>query len=429
MAATITEVGGIKLGKLLIEGKTKQVYDVPSLPGHSILLNKDRITAHNGVRSHDLEGKAQISNQTNAKVFTLLNRAGLKTAFVKVVDANAFLARKCDMVPIEWVTRRLATGSYLKRNPGVKEGFRFAPPKQETFYKDDANDDPQWSEEQIVSAGFKVNGVTIGQDEVDIMRQTTILVFEILERAWGTRNCALIDMKIEFGVDAEGQLLVADVIDSDSWRLWPSGDKRLMVDKQVYRNLASVSASDLDTVKRNFLWVSEQLDNIAPTNDHLVVVLMGSPSDKEHCEKIAKHCRDLGLNVELRVTSAHKGTKTTLHIVNEYESVLSNLVFITVAGRSNGLGPVLSGNTNYPVINCPPTRPDNVQLDVWSSLNLPSGLGCATVLYPEAAALNAAQILGLGNFLIWSKLRVKQLNNYASLIYADKGFRGVKKAE
>lgn len=429
MAATITEVGGIKLGKLLIEGKTKQVYDVPSLPGHSILLNKDRITAHNGVRSHDLEGKAQISNQTNAKVFTLLNRAGLKTAFVKVVDANAFLARKCDMVPIEWVTRRLATGSYLKRNPGVKEGFRFAPPKQETFYKDDANDDPQWSEEQIVSAGFKVNGVTIGQDEVDIMRQTTILVFEILERAWGTRNCALIDMKIEFGVDADGQLLVADVIDSDSWRLWPSGDKRLMVDKQVYRNLASVSASDLDTVKRNFLWVSEQLDNIAPTNDHLVVVLMGSPSDKEHCEKIAKHCRDLGLNVELRVTSAHKGTKTTLHIVNEYESVLSNLVFITVAGRSNGLGPVLSGNTNYPVINCPPTRPDNVQLDVWSSLNLPSGLGCATVLYPEAAALNAAQILGLGNFLIWSKLRVKQLNNYASLIYADKGFRGVKKAE
>ncbi|KAL9695657.1 hypothetical protein quinque_014942 [Culex quinquefasciatus] len=429
MAATITEVGGIKLGKLLIEGKTKQVYDVPSLPGHSILLNKDRITAHNGVRSHDLEGKAQISNQTNAKVFTLLNRAGLKTAFVKVVDANAFLARKCDMVPIEWVTRRLATGSYLKRNPGVKEGFRFAPPKQETFYKDDANDDPQWSEEQIVSAGFKVNGVTIGQDEVDIMRQTTILVFEILERAWGTRNCALIDMKIEFGVDAEGQLLVADVIDSDSWRLWPSGDKRLMVDKQVYRNLASVSASDLDTVKRNFLWVSEQLDNIAPTNDHLVVVLMGSPSDKDHCEKIAKHCRDLGLNVELRVTSAHKGTKTTLHIVNEYESVLSNLVFITVAGRSNGLGPVLSGNTNYPVINCPPTKPDNVQLDVWSSLNLPSGLGCATVLYPEAAALNAAQILGLGNFLIWSKLRVKQLNNYASLIYADKGFRGVKKAE
>lgn len=424
--AAVTEAGGIKLGKLLIEGKTKQVYDVPSMPGHSILLNKDRITAHNGVRAHDLEGKAKISNQTNAKVFGLLNKVGLKTAFVRMVSDNAFLARKCEMVPIEWVTRRLATGSYLKRNPGVKEGFRFSSPKQETFYKDDANDDPQWSEEQIVSAGFNVNGVLIGQDEVDIMRQTTIAVFEVLERTWASRDCALIDMKIEFGVDADGQLLVADVIDSDSWRLWPSGDKRLMVDKQVYRNLASVTASDLDTVKRNFLWVSEQLDKMVPKSDHLVVVLMGSPSDKDHCEKIAKHCRDLGLNVELRVTSAHKGTNTTLHIVNEYESVLSNLVFITVAGRSNGLGPVLSGNTNYPVINCPPVKPENVSLDVWSSLNLPSGLGCATVLYPEAAALNAAQILGLNNFLIWSKLRVKQLTNFASLIYADKSLRGVR---
>lgn len=427
--AAVTEVDGIKLGKLLIEGKTKQVYDVPSMPGYSIILNKDRITAHNGVRAHDLEGKAKISNQTNAKVFGLLNQVGLKTAFVRMLSDNAFLARKCDMVPIEWVTRRLATGSYLKRNPGVKEGFRFSPPKQETFYKDDAKDDPQWSEEQIVSAGFKCNRVLIGQDEVDIMRQTTIAVFEVLERAWASRDCALIDMKIEFGVDADGQLLVADVIDSDSWRLWPSGDKRLMVDKQVYRNLASVTASDLDTVKRNFLWVSEQMDGMVPKGDHLVVVLMGSPSDKDHCEKIAKHCHQLGLNVELRVTSAHKGTNTTLQIVSEYESVLSNLVFITVAGRSNGLGPVLSGNTNYPVINCPPVTPENVNLDVWSSLNLPSGLGCATVLYPEAAALNAAQILGLNNFLIWSKLRVKQLNNFATLIYTDKGVRGVRAHE
>lgn len=425
--ATVAEVGNIKLGKLLIEGKTKQVYDVPSMPGHSVLLNKDRITAHNGVRAHDLEGKAKISNQTNAKVFTLLNQAGLRTAFVRMVSDNAFLARKCDMVPIEWVTRRLATGSYLKRNPGVKEGFRFAPAKVETFFKDDANDDPQWSEEQIVCAGFKVNGVTIGQDEVDIMRQTTALVFEVLERAWATRDCALIDMKIEFGVDADGQLLVADVIDSDSWRLWPSGDKRLMVDKQVYRNLANVTAADLDTVKRNFTWVSDQLDALSAPTDHLVVILMGSATDKEHCEKIAKHCNALGLNTELRVTSAHKGTQTTLHMVSEYESVLSELVFVTVAGRSNGLGPVLSGNTNYPVINCPPVRADNVSQDVWSSLNLPSGLGCVTVLYPEAAALHAAQIVGMKNFIIWSKLRVKQLDNYVNLILADKQMRGVRK--
>lgn len=260
------------------------------------------------------------------------------------------------------------------------------------------------------------------------MRQSTILVFEILEKAWQTRDCALIDMKIEFGVDETGTIILADVIDSDSWRLWPSGDKRLMVDKQVYRNLTNVTASDLDTVKRNFMWITEQLEHIVPKNDHLVVILMGSGSDAEHCEKISKHCKSLGLNTELRVTSAHKGTQQTLDIVAEYEGTVQNLVFITVAGRSNGLGPVLSGNSAYPVINCPPVNASNMSVDIWSSLNVPSGLGCSTVIYPESAALFAAQILGLSNYMIWSRLRVRQLNNIITLKAADSKLRGVRLA-
>lgn len=159
----LVSVGDYKLGKLLNEGKTKQIYDVVGHPGHVILLNKDKISAGNGKRVDDMEGKAAISNQTNGKVFEVLNKAGVRTAFEKIVSERAFLARKCEMVPIEWVTRRLATGSYLKRNPGITEGLRFSPPKQETFFKDDANDDPQWSEEQIIAANFKVNNLTIGE--------------------------------------------------------------------------------------------------------------------------------------------------------------------------------------------------------------------------------------------------------------------------
>jgi len=410
-------------GKLLIEGKTKQVFDLPKVAGACLIVSKDKITAGDGERAHDLAGKAEISTATTCKVFELLNTVGLKTHFIKRSSETSFVAKKCDMVPIEWVTRRVATGSFLKRNEGVKEGFRFNPPKQETFFKDDANHDPQWSTEQLISNELKVGGMTIGKDEVDFMNRTTIAVFEVLEKAWASIDCALIDMKIEFGVSTDGELMVADVIDSDSWRLWPSGDKRLMKDKQVYRELQVVTKEALDQVKANFRWIAERLDLLLPPPKALVVVLMGSPSDEEHCKKIVKTCRDLGVPCQMRVTSAHKGPQETLTILAQYEGTGIPTIFIAVAGRSNGLGPVTSGNTAFPVINCPPMKPETAARDVWSSLDVPSGLGCVTVMYPEAAGLAAAQMLGLTNHVIWARLRVRALNNYLSIKNSDKKLR------
>lgn len=65
-----------KPGALIIEGKTKAVHEVEGDPGHCLVMNKDRITAGDGAKAHDLQGKAEISNATNAKVFTFLNEAG-----------------------------------------------------------------------------------------------------------------------------------------------------------------------------------------------------------------------------------------------------------------------------------------------------------------------------------------------------------------
>ncbi|KAH3834391.1 multifunctional protein ADE2-like [Dreissena polymorpha] len=419
------EIEGITVGEKVNEGKTKVVYRLKANPDEVLLHSKDRITAGDGERAHDLAGKAEISTATATAIFKLLNNAGIKTHFLYRGGKTGMVCHYCEMVPIEFVTRRVATGSFLKRNPGVKEGYRFSPPKQETFFKDDANHDPQWSYEQCVEAGLKCGGRTLGRDDFDIMCKTTVTVFEVLEKAWASLDCSLIDMKVEFGVSPKtGEILLADIIDSDSWRLWPSGDRRLMKDKQVYRELQEVTTEALDTVKRNFQWIAERVELLSPKPKGRAVVFMGSPTDMAHCEKIRASCKMYGVPCELRVTSAHKGTDETKNILAQYEGEGIPTVFIAVAGRSNGLGPVLSGNATWPVINCPPLAADWGTEDVWSSLRLPSGLGCTTLTSPEAAGLAAAQILCMTDHVIWSRLRASQLNTWVGLKEADMKARG-----
>ncbi|KAK6313949.1 hypothetical protein J4Q44_G00154080 [Coregonus suidteri] len=422
LSTNMAPASELKLGQKLNEGKTKQIFELADEPGHVLVQSKDQITAGNAVRKDQMEGKAAIANRTTSCVFKLLQEAGIKTAFVRQQSETAFVAVHCEMIPIEWVCRRVATGSFLKRNPGVKEGYRFSPLKMEMFFKDDANNDPQWSEEQLLETKFSLAGLTIGRCEVDIMNRSTVAIFEVLERAWATQNCTLVDMKIEFGVNVSTkEIVLADVIDNDSWRLWPAGDRSQQKDKQVYRDLKEVTPEAMQMVKKNFEWVSERVKLLLePKASGRVVVLMGSTSDLAHCEKIRKACGSYGISCVLRVTSAHKGPDETLHIKAEYEGDGVPTVFVAVAGRSNGLGPVMSGNTAYPVINCPPITPDWGAQDIWSSLRMPSGLGCSTVLSPDAAAQFAAQIFGLSDHLVWSKLRASMLNTWVSLKQADK---------
>jgi phosphoribosylaminoimidazole-succinocarboxamide synthase len=238
-------------GPLLAEGKTKQIYAYPGDDTLACMVSKDQITAGDGARRNELVGKARWSTFTTANVFQLLNDAGIPTHFVRQLDATALLVRRCSMLPIEHVQRRLATGSYLRRHPEVSEGTRFEPVLIETFLKDDARHDPQIWPRDIIELGLAT------QQEIIVMAALGQRVFETLERAWASVDVTLIDLKIEFGRDAAGELLVADVIDNDSWRLWPGGDKNRMLDKQVYRNLKDVTQEDLQGIADRYALVAD----------------------------------------------------------------------------------------------------------------------------------------------------------------------------
>jgi 5-(carboxyamino)imidazole ribonucleotide mutase len=126
----------------------------------------------------------------------------------------------------------------------------------------------------------------------------------------------------------------------------------------------------------------------------LVIILMGSRADEEHCKKIAEAAKALGLETVLRVGSAHKTAGHVLQLLNEYEADPRPKVYITVAGRSNALSGFTDGAVSAPVIACPPASEAFGGADVFSSLRMPSGIAPALVLEPANAALLAAKILG-----------------------------------
>ena len=267
----------------LAEGKTKIIWEDPDSPRPGVLVlieSKDDITAGDGSKRDVLEGKAVMATTTTCNVFELLNREGIDTHYLGRVDNRTFRAYNTRMIPLELVVRRIATGSYLKRHPEAVEGQVFDDLVFEIFHKDDAAHDPLlvFNFDRGVAlrypAGLPEGAEPldeIGLDSLELqdlldyrigkLEGVTRLVFLALEEAWAAQGVQLVDLKIECGW-AGDLLVVADVIDNDSWRIWPAGKKSRQLDKQVYRELAgaddpAAKAKELGKIKSNYARVAE----------------------------------------------------------------------------------------------------------------------------------------------------------------------------
>ncbi len=124
----------------------------------------------------------------------------------------------------------------------------------------------------------------------------------------------------------------------------------------------------------------------------LVVILMGSGADREHCAKIAAVLTKLDVDHVQRIGSAHKTPEHVLQIIEQYESSERPIIWVTIAGRSNALSAFVDAKVVSPVISCPPL---SMPEDVWSSLRMPSDVAPLVVLDPANAGLAAAKIAAL----------------------------------
>jgi 5-(carboxyamino)imidazole ribonucleotide mutase len=154
------------------------------------------------------------------------------------------------------------------------------------------------------------------------------------------------------------------------------------------------------------------------------IIVMGSDRDLDFSREIAKYLKLLGVSYEFRVASAHKSPLAVLAIIKEFEN--EKVVYITVAGRSNALSAFMDGNCTKPVIACPPYSEKFGGADIYSSLRVPSGIGCVTTIETEGAAIATAKILALEDNQILTNIKNYQESKRKDLEKANESVKQLK---
>ena len=377
----------------IARGKTKVLYEYPGQPDQLVVAQTDQISAGDGARRNEIAGKGRLAAQTTARVFRLLNLCGIPTHYIsggEDDDNNEMLVRRCNMVPLEVVVRGVAAGSFVKRNPSVQRGALMVPRVIEFFFKDDANHDPMITPDAIISRGLA------NPQEVGAMTELARLTFEILAHAWRKRDVLLVDLKIEFGRltagEGKGQLVVADVIDNDSWRIWPQGREELMLDKQMYRNLQSVDDAALANVKTAYENVADLVGSFPVMRPGMAAVVADSPASIDRANQVVATLQQLGLPTVRHVASPAKTPGYVLQLVQQLEATFARLFFVAVA-ENDSLRAMLDSASSSPVFD---------------------GNG-----EPERVALDCAKLLGLEDTVLYGRTLLMQANSRSAVLHAD----------
>lgn len=212
--------------ELIYTGKAKDIYTTSEDENLIISVYKDQATMLNGARKETIKGKGVLNNQISSLIFEKLNAAGVKTHFVKQLSENEQLNKKVAIIPLEVVLRNVTAGSFSKRF-GVEEGIVLETPIVEFYYKNDDLDDPFINDEHVKFLKIA------DDDDIAYIKAETRRINELLKDWFGQIGLNLIDFKLEFGKDKDGQIILADEFSPDNCRLWDAEGHHM--DKDVFR--------------------------------------------------------------------------------------------------------------------------------------------------------------------------------------------------
>ncbi len=231
--------------KQIYEGKAKILFEGPE-PGTIIQYFKDDATAFNNKKHAVLEGKGVLNNRISEFVMVGLERIGIPTHFIRRLNMREQLVRQVEIIPLEVVVRNVAAGSLAKRL-GLEDGTPLPRSIIECYYKDDKLGDPLVAEEHITAFNWA------SPQEIDDMMALGLRINDFLAGLFAGVGIKLVDFKVEFGRQYEGdlmRLLVADEISPDSCRLWDMETNDIMDKDRFRKDLGNVTDAYREVARR-----------------------------------------------------------------------------------------------------------------------------------------------------------------------------------
>ncbi|MBD2452974.1 phosphoribosylaminoimidazolesuccinocarboxamide synthase [Nostoc sp. FACHB-87] len=228
------------------EGKAKILYTTDN-PEILLADFKDDATAFNAQKRGSIIGKGKINCSISSQLFKQLEAQGVKTHFIDSPSPNQMRVKAVKILPLEVVVRNIAAGS-LSQQTGLPVGTVLQQPLVEFYYKNDQLGDPLLTRDRLLLMELAT------EEQVDLIKNLALQINEFLRSFWQQCGITLVDFKLEFGLDSQQQILLADEISPDTCRLWDTTEtdpNRRVLDKDRFRrDLGNVEDAYQEVLQR-----------------------------------------------------------------------------------------------------------------------------------------------------------------------------------
>lgn len=212
--------------KKVYEGKTKDVFELED--GNFLLKFKDDVTGEDGVFDPGantvgltLEGAGRAGLQMTAFFFEKLKEKNIPTHYI----ASDLEETTMTVVPaevfgegLEVICRYRAAGSFLRRYGKYAENGQKLDGFVEVTLKDDERGDPPISKDALAMLGI------LTAEEYETLKQLTLEVSGLVKEELAKKEMELYDIKLEFGRDKAGNMILIDEISGGNMRAFRNGE-------------------------------------------------------------------------------------------------------------------------------------------------------------------------------------------------------------